>query len=134
MDGLTKHELVDFLAEVSSVDRNAFQEFSIQKNCAYFDVAEGKDTGFGEKFDGVEIEGREVRVNRDDSRAPRTGGRSSGGRGGRSFGGGSDRNRSGGGSRGKFSGNRRSSGGGDSPRRSSGGESRSNSSSSRRRR
>ncbi|NQY09081.1 MAG: DEAD/DEAH box helicase [Flavobacteriales bacterium] len=118
MDGLTKQELIEFLSEVSDVKRNDFQEISLQKNCAYFDVAEGKDEKFDEKFEGIEIEGREVRVNRDDSGPPRSGGGSRGGgsfrSGGRS--GGGYKSRSGGAGR---SGGR--SGGGGSGRSGSGG-------------
>ena len=36
------------------------------KNCAYFDVDKGKDSNLGKKFEGIEIDGRAIRVNHDD--------------------------------------------------------------------
>jgi ATP-dependent RNA helicase DeaD len=66
IDGLTKGDLIHYLSDVSSVDRNYFGELSMQKNCSYFDVDSSKDKGIEQRFNGVEIEGRDIRVNRDD--------------------------------------------------------------------
>lgn len=112
MDGMTKGDLIHFLADISNVDRKFFGDLTMQKNCAYFDVDGSKDDGLEQKFSGVEIEGRSIRVNRDDEadmRAPRdfhkkksfSGKRRSGGGGGKS---GKDFRRSSGGGkrRGKY--------------------------------
>ncbi len=66
MDGMTKGDLIHFLADIANVDRKFFGDLTMQKNCAYFDVDGSKDDGLEQKFDGVEIEGRSIRVNRDD--------------------------------------------------------------------
>ncbi len=67
IDGMTKADLVHFISDVSGIDRNHFGDISIQKNCAFIDVASAHDKGLSERFDGVEIEGRSIRVNRDDN-------------------------------------------------------------------
>jgi len=66
IDGLTKADLIHFLSDISRVDRKFFGEMTLQKNCAFFDVDKTQDRGFGQKFNGIEIEGRIIRVNRDD--------------------------------------------------------------------
>ncbi|MFH6982257.1 DEAD/DEAH box helicase [Marinoscillum luteum] len=66
IDGMTNADIIHFLSDVSGVDRKYFGDLSLQKNCAYFDVDSGHDKGMNLKFEGVEIEGRSIRVNRDD--------------------------------------------------------------------
>jgi len=83
IDGMTKGDLIHFLSDISGVDRKYFGQFSLQKNCAYFDVDKSHDNGLSEKFKGIEVEGRSVRVNKDDDGRPRSGGASFHGRGGR---------------------------------------------------
>ena len=75
MDGVTKGDLLHFLSDVSGVPRKAFGQTTVQKNCAFFDVAEGETNGFAEQFKGVEVEGRRIRVNRDDEPTSGRGGR-----------------------------------------------------------
>lgn len=66
IDGLTKGDLLHFLSDTSSIKRNKFGEMRVLKNCAFFDVADTQDKGLSDKFKGIEIEGRSIRVNRDD--------------------------------------------------------------------
>ncbi|MFT6866568.1 MAG: ATP-dependent RNA helicase DeaD [Cyclobacteriaceae bacterium] len=66
IDGMTKADLIHFLADSSGVKREHFGDVTLQKNCAYFDVEGKQDTGLSLKFEGVEIDGRSIRVNRDD--------------------------------------------------------------------
>ncbi|MFY0606741.1 MAG: DEAD/DEAH box helicase [Cyclobacteriaceae bacterium] len=66
IDGMTKADLLHFLSDISGVDRKFFGDITLQKNCSYFDVDGGKDKGMNLKFEGVEVEGRSIRVNRDD--------------------------------------------------------------------
>lgn len=80
IDGLSPKDLLDFVADVSGVNRKYFGNISLQKNCAYFDVNNQHDRGLSEKFRGIQIDGRMIRVNRNDNKA-RT---SRDGRGGRS--------------------------------------------------
>jgi len=83
---VTKADLIHFLSDVSQIDQGEFGDISLQKNCAYFDVSNKKDKGFANKFRGIEIDDRSIRVNRDDDKNAR---RSKGGGGGKKrFGGG----------------------------------------------
>jgi len=65
MDGATVYELVQFIAETSGIAPQDISRVSLQKNCAYFDVPESLDKGLSNKFRGVTVEGRPIRVNRD---------------------------------------------------------------------
>jgi ATP-dependent RNA helicase DeaD len=73
IDGVTRADLLHFLSDISEVDRKSFGEISMQKNCAFFEVDSKFDKGLSEKFMGVEVEGRSIRVNREEDSA---GGRS----------------------------------------------------------
>lgn len=66
IDGVTKADLIHFLSDSSGVDRKFFGELNLQKNCTFFEVDNKEDRGFGKKFSGIQIEGRDIRVNRDD--------------------------------------------------------------------
>jgi ATP-dependent RNA helicase DeaD len=66
IDGMTEMDLVHFLSDVSGIDRKHFADLMMQKNFAYFNVNADQDKGLDERFEGIEIEGRSIRVNRDD--------------------------------------------------------------------
>ena len=66
IDGVTKGDLIHFLSDSSGIDRKFFGELSMQKNCSFFNIDSAKDKGLIQKFKGVEIEGRNIRVNKDD--------------------------------------------------------------------
>jgi len=66
IDGVTDADLVHFLSDVSGLSRNLFIDLNMHKNCSFFNVSKKDDKGLGQKFNGVEIEGRSIRVNRDD--------------------------------------------------------------------
>lgn len=66
IDGLTKGDLIHFLSDTSGIKRNKFQDLRLLKNCAFFEVPDTQDKGISEKFQGIEIGGRNIRVNRDD--------------------------------------------------------------------
>lgn len=66
IDGVTRGDLLHFLADVSEIDRKLFGEVSMQKNCAFFEVDNKYDKGLSEKFADIEVEGRSIRVNRED--------------------------------------------------------------------
>ena len=89
VDGMTKDDLIQFLSETADVKAKHFGQMTLQKNCSYFDVDSGHDHGLGAKFKGVEIDGRSIRVNRDDQggkrqRGPSSNFRKSKGKGNRS--------------------------------------------------
>ena len=72
IDGMTNADMIHFLADTSSINRKFFGDLSLQKNCSYFDVDATQDKTLADSFKGVEIEGRSIRVNRDDDGRPRT--------------------------------------------------------------
>ena len=68
IDGITRGDLLHFLSDISEVDRKSFGEVSMQKNCAFFEVDSKHDQGLSNKFAGIEVEGRSIRVNREDEK------------------------------------------------------------------
>jgi ATP-dependent RNA helicase DeaD len=66
IDGVTEADLVHFLSDISGIARKAFGDISLQKNCAFFNINKTSDKGLSKKFEGIEIEGRSIRVNQDD--------------------------------------------------------------------
>ena len=83
IDGVTKADLLHFIADVSGINRKYFGDISMQKNCAFIDVDASKDKKLSESFIGIEIEGRSIRMNLDEEGgqskssgySPRRGGR-----------------------------------------------------------
>lgn len=74
IDGVTRADLLHFLADVSGINRKSFGEIAIQKNCAFFEVDSKYDKGLSDQFSGIEVEGRSIRVNREDDVSTRQGG------------------------------------------------------------
>lgn len=66
LDGLTPKDLTEFLSDVSEIPEKHFENISIQKSCAFFDLEKEKDNDFPDLFKGIIVEGRKIRVNRDD--------------------------------------------------------------------
>ena len=66
IDGVTEGDLIHFLSDVSRVERQYFSQVSMQKNFSFFYLDSKQDQGFGAKFEGIEIDGHVIRVNRDD--------------------------------------------------------------------
>ncbi len=87
IDNMDRISLTKFLSEVSNIKRKYFSDLTVQKNRAFFNVKKTQDNGFAGKFAGIEFEGREIRVNRDDT-GPSRGGRGDRNRGKKRFGGG----------------------------------------------
>ncbi len=65
IDGVTQADLIHFISDIAGIDRKSLGSISLQKNCAYFDVESKHEKGLGDKFKGIEIDGRPIRVNRD---------------------------------------------------------------------
>ena len=66
IDGMTKDDLIHFLSDNSKIDRKYFRSLNIKKNCAYFDVDSQHDYKLEDTFVGIEIKGRDIRVNLDE--------------------------------------------------------------------
>lgn len=67
IDGMTKADIIHLISDVSGIDRKFFGDLDMQKNCSYFDVDKDNDSSLGKSFKDEQIEGRSIRVNRDDS-------------------------------------------------------------------
>ena len=80
IDGLTIPDFVHFISDTAGIKRSAIGDITMQKTSTFFDVTT-EDDRFEEKFKGLEIEGRSIRVNRDAEGRKRSSGKSS-----RSFG------------------------------------------------
>lgn len=72
IDGVTEEDLIHFLSDVSSIDRQYFNDLSLQKNCAFVNVDNKQDKDLVKNFEGIEVEGRRVRVNKDDNDSKRS--------------------------------------------------------------
>lgn len=80
IDGMTKADLVHFMSDIANIDRKYFGDITMQKNRSYVDIDSSQDRGLSLKFEGVEIEGRSIRVNKDDQGNQRDRGGFSGGK------------------------------------------------------
>ncbi|MEL6562243.1 MAG: DEAD/DEAH box helicase [Bacteroidota bacterium] len=101
MDGASKSDLLDFLADESGLKKGDFDEVVLNDTHSFFQVKKENIQSIEGNFGGLEVEGRTIRIDRDDDtggRSAKSGGRSSGSRG-----------RSGGGRRDHRGGGRRSS-------------------------
>ncbi len=81
-DGMSKFDLIDFVHEITSVNKKDINNISIQRRHAYFDVKSGSAKNFESKFQGLEMEDREIRVNEETNRDPSSNRRSGAGGGG----------------------------------------------------
>ena len=66
MDGLSKPDLIDFVAEQGRVSKQDIGRITIHKSNAYFEVAKSKSKGLPSRFEGISVNNRRLRVNRDD--------------------------------------------------------------------
>ncbi|WP_421878688.1 DEAD/DEAH box helicase [Marinoscillum sp.] len=74
VDGLTKSDLVHYMSDITNIDRKFFGDITMQKTRSYVDVDSSKDKGISLKFEGIEIEGRAIRMNKDDQAGPSSSG------------------------------------------------------------
>jgi len=79
IDGMTIPDFVHYVSDTAGIKRSDVGDISMQKTSTFFDVDSDAAKGFEEKFSGLEIEGRSIRVNRDDEGPKRS---SRGGNGG----------------------------------------------------
>jgi ATP-dependent RNA helicase DeaD len=65
IDGLSKGELAEFIAETAKIKKSDVGNIELQNNCSFFEVDKKKASSISDKFKGIYVEGRELRVNRD---------------------------------------------------------------------
>jgi ATP-dependent RNA helicase DeaD len=65
IDGLSKGELAEFIAETAKIKKSDVGNIELQNNCSFFEVEKKKASSISDKFKGIYVEGRELRVNRD---------------------------------------------------------------------
>ena len=65
MDQTNKSELVEFICDIGKVDKQHIGNIAMEQRFSYFDLDPSKVNSFAERFKNLEIDGRELRVNRD---------------------------------------------------------------------
>ena len=65
MDGFNRAELSRMLVELSGIKKKHLGKVDVKKNCAFFEIADSQSAGFGDRFEGITLEDRPIRVNRD---------------------------------------------------------------------
>ena len=66
MDGMTKADVLHYISDISQINRKYFGEIKLLKNCTFFEVDGTKDKSLMINFEGIDIQGRNIRVNLDD--------------------------------------------------------------------
>ncbi len=64
-DGVSKSDMVDFIAETVKIRKSEVGDIDLQKNCSFFEVDSRHSKNVANSFKGIYIDGRELRVNRD---------------------------------------------------------------------
>ena len=65
LDGVSKSDLVDFISETAKIRKSDVSDVDLQKKCSFFEVDGRHSKNLANKFKGIYIDGRELRVNRD---------------------------------------------------------------------
>lgn len=65
-DDLSKGDLVDFISEMSHLPKRDIDNVSVKKSSSYFEVPQDFAKKLPTYFKGIEIDGRKLRVNRDE--------------------------------------------------------------------
>ena len=105
VDGLKRKDLVDFIANTAGIRPSMVGDISVQQKCTFFEVDSSGSSEVEKKLNGIDLQGRSIRVNLETdggggggSRRPARSGGGGGYKGNRDGGGGSS-HRGGGGSR-----------------------------------
>ncbi len=70
IDGVTKADLIHFVTDVANIDSKKINQVDVKKNCSFFYVDKAEKKGFAEKFDGIMVNERAIRVNEDHDGPP----------------------------------------------------------------
>lgn len=70
IDGITKADLIHFVTDVANIDSKKINQVDVKKNCSFFYVDKADKKGFAEKFDGIMVNERAIRVNEDQDGPP----------------------------------------------------------------
>lgn len=65
-DGVRKLDILDFVCEQSGLDKRSIGDIDLDKQHSYFEVEKSKSKGIDAFFDGVEVNGRALKVTRED--------------------------------------------------------------------
>ncbi len=65
MDNVGKKELIDFICDESGIKKSSLGVVTVEKRCSYFEVAKEETKTVDRSFKDVQVDGRELRVNRD---------------------------------------------------------------------
>lgn len=67
VDNMSKSDIVKYLSDTSGISTRYFGDLTLKQNHTYFEVDGKQDNGLTEKFRGLSLDGRDIRLNRDDS-------------------------------------------------------------------
>ena len=70
IDGVTKADLVHFVTDVANINAKEINQVEVKKNCSFFYVDKAEKKCFSEKFDGIMVNERAIRVNEDNDGPP----------------------------------------------------------------
>ncbi len=65
IDGVRKLDILDFVCEQSGLDKRSIGDIDLDKKHSYFEVEKSKSKGIDAFFEGVEVNGRALKVNRE---------------------------------------------------------------------
>jgi len=65
MDDVSKRDLVDFISDTAKIKKQDIGALDIQKSFSFFEVNKKYSKNISNSFNGIYIDGRELRVNRD---------------------------------------------------------------------
>ncbi len=71
MDGLTKGDLLHFISDTGQIPKDTVGNIELHKSYSFFEIDGKSEKGFASRFDELEIDGRALRVNKDDQAKPR---------------------------------------------------------------
>ena len=65
MDSVTKPELIDFISSQTNIQNGDISDVVLLQKHAYFDVPKDSSTSVSKSFEGLDFDGRDLRVNED---------------------------------------------------------------------
>lgn len=69
IDEMSKKEIIQFIAEIGKIDPKFIGDLTVKQNHTYVEVDKRHDRTLAEKFRNVQLNAREIRMNRDDDRS-----------------------------------------------------------------
>lgn len=65
-DGVRKGDLIEFLCDQSGLGRKSVGQIDVEQKHSYFEIEKAKSKGLPDFFEGIEVNGRSLKVSRED--------------------------------------------------------------------